>query len=129
MFYTSHSDHNVVTAALEALHQLLKNAPLHLLQVLVTSGGVANVNIQEKPEPALRSDGRHLQMLFRYKCCRVRAAVLKLFTIFLHRGLSYIFWRARGGPLENLQYKITTSNIYNTDNLVLFNEQLLIQKV
>lgn len=66
LFYTGHSDHNVVTASLEALHQLLRNAPHHLLQVLVTCGGVAKVNIQEKPEPALRSDGRSSR-------CRIRA--------------------------------------------------------
>lgn len=58
--YTGHTDHNVVTASLEALHQLLKNAPCLLLQVLVSPGGIAKINIQEKPEPPQRSESEHL---------------------------------------------------------------------
>lgn len=65
LFYTSHSDHNVVTASLEALHQLLRNAPHHLLHVFVTCGGIAKVNIQEKPEPTLRSEGRTSKCRFK----------------------------------------------------------------
>jgi len=55
LFYTGHTDHNVVTAALEALHQLLKHAPRSLVDILVVRAGVGKMNIQEKCEPTKRA--------------------------------------------------------------------------
>jgi len=41
--YCKHADHNVITAALEALHQLLKHAPLSLRNALVRRDVMATV--------------------------------------------------------------------------------------
>jgi len=46
LHYTNHSDHNVVNAALETLHQLLQSPPLELLPVLLSSQGVTRSRIQ-----------------------------------------------------------------------------------
>jgi hypothetical protein len=58
LFYASHTDHNVVTASLEALHQLLKHAPRSLVNVLITRSGVGRMNIQEKFEPTQRAESK-----------------------------------------------------------------------
>ena len=47
LYYTKHDDHNVVTAALETLHQLLKTAPQALLKVLTTKGSITSTSIYE----------------------------------------------------------------------------------
>ncbi|XP_072177779.1 huntingtin-like [Diadema setosum] len=45
---TRHADHNVVTATLEALQQLLKEPPRPLLDILMSSKGIARVSIYEE---------------------------------------------------------------------------------
>jgi len=46
LHYTNHSDHNVVNAALETLHQLLQSPPPDLLPILLSSQGVTRSHIQ-----------------------------------------------------------------------------------
>jgi len=46
LHYTNHSDHNVVNAALETLHQLLQSPPPDLLPILLSSQGVNRSHIQ-----------------------------------------------------------------------------------
>ncbi len=47
LFYTKHVDHNVVTASLETLQQLLRAAPPPLLKVLTTRGAITATTIYE----------------------------------------------------------------------------------
>jgi hypothetical protein len=49
LFYFKHSDHNVVTAALEAFHQLLKYTPQSLRNALVRRDVLAAVIKQQSP--------------------------------------------------------------------------------
>jgi len=44
--YMSHADHNVVTATLEVLHQMLKHASQPLRAALVSRGDVASLLAQ-----------------------------------------------------------------------------------
>ena len=48
LYYTRHSDHNVVTASLETLQQLLKAAPQTLLKILTTEGSITSTSIYEE---------------------------------------------------------------------------------
>ena len=50
LHYTNHSDHNVVNAALETLHQLLQSPPPDLLPILLSSQGVTRSHIQANEE-------------------------------------------------------------------------------
>jgi huntingtin len=45
LYHTSHPDHNVVTASLEALQQMLKHPHPALLQLLLTKGGITRTYI------------------------------------------------------------------------------------
>ena len=47
--FCKHADHNVITAALEALHQLLKHAPLSLRNALVRHELLNAVIKQQSP--------------------------------------------------------------------------------
>ena len=51
LYYSGHTDHNVVTAALETLHQLLRNTPPQLRHLLVTKGSIKSTSIFEKDVP------------------------------------------------------------------------------
>ena len=45
LYHTSHADHNVVTASLEALQQMLRHPHHGLLQILMTKGSVTRTYI------------------------------------------------------------------------------------
>lgn len=45
LHYTGHQDHNVVNAALETLHQLLRSPPPELLAVLLSPQGITRSRI------------------------------------------------------------------------------------
>ena len=45
LYHTNHPDHNVVTASLEALQQMLKHPHPTLLATLLTKGGVSRTYI------------------------------------------------------------------------------------
>ncbi|ESO95031.1 hypothetical protein LOTGIDRAFT_160793 [Lottia gigantea] len=45
LFYTSHNDHNVVTASLEALQQLLRHPPDSLRSILLVRGSITRTHI------------------------------------------------------------------------------------
>ncbi|XP_013398873.1 huntingtin [Lingula anatina] len=47
LFYTDHPDHNVNTAALETLHQMLRFPPPQLLHILVTPGTITQSTIYQ----------------------------------------------------------------------------------
>ena len=40
LYFTKHPDHNVATASLESLQQLLRSPPPQLLEVLMTKGSI-----------------------------------------------------------------------------------------
>ena len=46
LHFTNNTDHNVVNAALETLHQLLQSPPPDLVPVLLSSKGVTRSRIQ-----------------------------------------------------------------------------------
>ncbi|XP_071090376.1 huntingtin-like isoform X1 [Haliotis cracherodii] len=48
LFYTNHPDHNVVTAALEAMQQLLRTPPPQLRRLLLASGSIQRTLIYQK---------------------------------------------------------------------------------
>ncbi|XP_064630020.1 huntingtin-like [Lineus longissimus] len=62
LYYSNHTDHNVVTAALETLQQLLKTPPPPLLRVLLLPGGINRTTIYQDdmlmPRSRLGSSGR-----------------------------------------------------------------------
>jgi hypothetical protein len=49
LVYFRHPDHNVVTASLEAFHQLLKHTPLSLRNALVKHDVLAAIIKQQSP--------------------------------------------------------------------------------
>ncbi len=53
LYFTSHPDHNVVTASLETLQQLLRNTPLSLLKILITPGSIRKTSVYQKDLSAL----------------------------------------------------------------------------
>ena len=56
LFYLNHTDHNVVTASLETLQQLLKTTPAPLLDILLTQGSIQKSSIFEKDlSPGMKS--------------------------------------------------------------------------
>lgn len=60
LYHAHHPDHNVVTAALEALQQLLKNPHPALLHVLLTKGGITRTHIYQADfqEAELRAESK-----------------------------------------------------------------------
>ncbi len=60
LFYTKHADHNVVTASLETLQQLLRAAPQPLLSVLTSPGSIPATSIyqQDLQHQLLQASGR-----------------------------------------------------------------------
>ncbi|XP_041477605.1 huntingtin-like isoform X1 [Lytechinus variegatus] len=54
---TKHADHNVLTATLDALQQLLKDPPKPLLDILMSKKGIARVSIYEDKEKASPKHG------------------------------------------------------------------------
>ena len=45
MHFTGHQDHNIVTASLECLQQLLKNGPTELHTLLMRPGAIKHTSI------------------------------------------------------------------------------------
>ncbi|XP_030848870.1 huntingtin [Strongylocentrotus purpuratus] len=54
---TRHADHNVLTATLDALQQLLKDPPKPLLDILMSKEGIAKISIYEDKEKGSPKDG------------------------------------------------------------------------
>ena len=68
LYHTNHPDHNVVTASLEALQQMLKHPHPALLHILLTKGGVTRTYIFQADfqEADLRAESKcgSIQSLF-----------------------------------------------------------------
>ena len=50
LYCTQHSDHNVVTATLETLQQLLRTPPPPLHKLLLTRGGITHKTVFEEDD-------------------------------------------------------------------------------
>ncbi|CAH1783183.1 unnamed protein product [Owenia fusiformis] len=55
LHYTSHADHNVITASLEMLQQLLRTPPPIFAKILVTKGAISHTSIYKGDDIKLRS--------------------------------------------------------------------------
>ncbi|KAG7458857.1 hypothetical protein MATL_G00225080 [Megalops atlanticus] len=63
LHYAQHSDHNVVTAALELLQQILRTPPPELLRALVTPGGIASVTVSRDEAESRARSGSILELI------------------------------------------------------------------
>lgn len=59
LHYLGHTDHNVVTACLEALQQLLRTPPTELRTLLTTEGGIKETYIFTKDIKSPLTKGIH----------------------------------------------------------------------
>ncbi|XP_023685417.2 huntingtin isoform X3 [Paramormyrops kingsleyae] len=63
LHYTQHRDHNVVTAALELLQQVLRTPPPELLRVLITAGSVQRVGVSREEAESRARSGSILELI------------------------------------------------------------------
>lgn len=69
LHYTQHCDHNVVTAALELLQQVLRTPPPELLGVLVTPGSVQRIGVSREEAESRARSGSILELIGKWPDC------------------------------------------------------------
>lgn len=63
LHYTQHWDHNVVTAALELLQQLLRTPPPELLHILISPGSIAHAMVFRQDIESRARSGSILELI------------------------------------------------------------------
>lgn len=61
--YTQHWDHNVVTAALELLQQMLRTPPPELLHMLITAGSIPHATVFRQDAESRARSGSILELI------------------------------------------------------------------
>lgn len=63
LHYTQHWDHNVVTAALELLQQMLRTPPPELLHMLITAGSIHHASVFRQDTESRARSGSILELI------------------------------------------------------------------
>lgn len=63
LHYTQHWDHNVVTAALELLQQMLRTPPPELLHMLITAGSIQHASVFRQDAESRARSGSILELI------------------------------------------------------------------
>ena len=69
MFCTKHSDHNIVTASLEVLQQMLQTRPKSLIGILLSPNGI----LPTVTNASLGIGGLYFDFFLRYRSCIILA--------------------------------------------------------